>query len=230
MDAKKILVIDDDPSICKIVIKMLTQAGYEVFAASSGKEGLRQLYSVQPDLVLLDILMPEMDGLEVLKRIRELTDIPVIVLSAVTQMDVTVRSLEMGADDYLKKPFAREELFARIGSVLRRTTTSTLPVQRYQDGYLAIDLQENRVLVEGKPVRLTVTEYKILEYLYLHGGKVCTYSWILENVWGNVARNGPHYIHVYIQKLRHKIEKDPNNPIYVLTEYGVGYRFERQKN
>src|SRR5262245_40055424 len=119
MGATKILVIDDDPSIRTIVDKMLTQVGYEVFSASSGKEGLRQLYSAQPDLVLLDILMPEMDGLEVLKRIRELTNIPVIMLSAVTQMDVTVRCLEMGADDYLKKPFAREELFARIGSVLR---------------------------------------------------------------------------------------------------------------
>lgn len=230
MKNAKILVIDDDPLICEVVAQILTLSGYDVSSATCGEEGLRRLYKVHPDLVLLDIMMPEMDGLEVLKRIRCLTDIPVIMLSALSQTDITVSALEIGADDFIKKPFKREELLARIRALLRRAIKSASvqwPCQ-YQDGYLAIDIGERRVWVEGKPVRLTVTEYNFFEYLWLHCGRVCTYTQILENIWQSSATNRLQYIHVYVWRLRNKIEQDPNNPKYLFTVHGVGYRFEKQ--
>jgi two-component system KDP operon response regulator KdpE len=230
MENTKILLIDDDPFICEIVSGILKMSGYVIVAENSGQEGLRELYRFQPDLVLLDIMMPEMDGLEVLMHVRTLTDIPVIMLSALSQTDVTVRALEMGADDFVKKPFEKEELLARVQSVLRRATASS-PAKwayHYHDGYLVIDIRQRQARVEGNPVRLTATEFALLEFLYLHNGKVCTYTQILENDWGGASSNRLQYIHVYIWKLRQKIERDPNAPKYLITEYGVGYRFEKQ--
>lgn len=230
MDKERILIIDDESLICEVVGKILNVSGFDVSLATSGKEGLHKMYQVQPNLVLLDLMMPVMDGFEVLKRIRELTEVPVIVLSAISGTDATVRALEIGADDFIKKPFEKDELLARVHSVLRRAIKSqgSIPGHRYHDDYLVIDLQEHAVWVEGQQVRLTVTEFNFLEYLYLHSGKVCTYTGILENVWGNAASNRFQYIHVYVWKLRSKIEQDPDHPKYLLTEHGVGYRFVKR--
>jgi two-component system, OmpR family, KDP operon response regulator KdpE len=231
MENIKVLVVDDDPLVCEMISKMLKMSDFQPFSATSGEKGLRELYRLQPDIMILDIMMPGMDGLEVLKRTRQITDVPIIVLSALTQTDVTVRALELGADDYVKKPFEKEELLARIGSVLRRSTatqTGPLPMN-YDDGYLAINLDENRVWIDGQPLRLTVTEFKLLECLSLNCGQICTYPQILDYVWGGAAPNRAEYIHVYVWKLRNKIERDANNPEYLITEHGVGYRFEKKK-
>jgi len=231
MKSLKALIVDDDPLICDITSRILTANGFQPFCANSGEEGLRELYKLQPDIVILDIMMPKMDGLTVLKRIRQLTDVPVIMLSAMIRTDVTVRALEMGADDYIKKPFMRDELLARIQSVLRRSsiTSSSRFAYSYNDGNLFIDLEDNRVLLDGELVRLTNTEYKLLEYLYIQAEKICTYSMILEDVWGGIDPGHSHYIHVYVQRLRNKIERDPTAPKYIVTEHGIGYRFEKQK-
>jgi two-component system KDP operon response regulator KdpE len=231
MDAIKILVIDPEPSLCKDAISLFPNGNYTVFCAETGQEGLRQLYSVQPQLVLLDLYVPGMNGIEVLKRLRELTDVPVIMLSKAMQTSLIVRALELGADDFIQKPFDGEELHARVHALLRRASTgATGPLEpHYFDGYLTMDLAGNRVWVNNQPIRLTVTEYRFLEYLFLHSGKVCTYSQILENVWGGVTPGRFQYLHVYMWKLRSKLEKDPEHPQYLLTEHGYGYRFAKQK-
>jgi two-component system, OmpR family, KDP operon response regulator KdpE len=229
MKKTKLLIIDDDPLLCDTVVQLLSSGGYHVFSANSGKEGLHKVFQQRPELILLDILMPGMDGFEVLKRIRELADIPIIMLSGVNKTSVIIRALDLGADDFIEKPFENGEFLARVRSLLRRASPSnTIETLNYADGYLSIVIQERRVYVEGQSVRLTVTEYKFLEYLYLNKGRVCTYEGILENIWGGTVLKGHHYVHVYIQKLRKKLEEDPYNPKYILTEHGVGYRFEIQ--
>ncbi|NUM49145.1 MAG: response regulator transcription factor [Anaerolineales bacterium] len=232
MENAKILVVDDDPFLLDVAVKILSKNGFEIEVANSGPDGLRQIFRVQPDLVLLDIMMPGMDGIEVLKRIREMTDIPVIMLSALNQTNIVAQALELGADDFVRKPFEKDELLARMRSLLRRAyffTRIQVP-QNYSDGHLSINLQEHRIYIKGRPIRLTVTEYGFLEYLYLHSGTVCTYQGILENIWGGAGKyvRGRHYVHVYVDKLRRKIEINPDEPKYLITEHGVGYRFDKQ--
>jgi len=231
MKNTKILAIDDDLIICEIITKMLSREGCEVYSANSGLDGLQLLKDINPHLVLVDILMPSMDGMDVLKRIREISDVPTIMLSALNQTNVTIRAMELGADDYIKKPFEKIELITRIRSLLEPSfkTNFDLITQYYDDGHLSIELRENRVLVKNQPLRLAVTEYKFLEYLYLNSGNCCGYSEILQNVWGDFAVNRFQYLHVYLGRLRNKIEKDPNNPEYLIADPGNGYRFEKQK-
>jgi two-component system KDP operon response regulator KdpE len=225
---KKILVIDDDPSLIALLYHSLTDEGYEVYKAHDGQEGLRQIYNRQPDLIILDILMPKMDGWQVCRRTREMSDVPIIMLTTRGNEEDIVRGLDCGADDYLTKPFSVKELLARVRSVLRRVTLPppTEEPVAYSDGYLTVNLAERRVMVGGEPVKLTPTEFRLLAQLVENAGRALTYSQLLEKVWGWEYKDDIDYVRIYIWHLRQRIEKDPSQPQYILTEYGVGYRFE----
>jgi DNA-binding response OmpR family regulator len=230
MQEKRILVIDDDAQLLQLVALIFTRAGSQVYTALSGSEGLRQFYDHQPDLVILDLMMPKMDGWEVCRRIRELSPVPLIILTALDQDTNIIRGLACGADDYVVKPFNPEVLLARAQAVLRRAglppAMDASPT--YDDDYLTIDLGERRVLVQGEIVRLTATEYRLLAYLVRYANRVLSFDQILQNIWGEDYRGNTAYVHVYIRRLREKLEVDPRNPTYLLTEYGIGYQFEKR--
>jgi two-component system KDP operon response regulator KdpE len=226
--ANKLLLIDDSQDIQKLVGMFLERDGYEVVRATNGQEGLRQLAQTQPDLVLLDIMMPEVDGWETCRRMREISNIPIIMLTAKAQEMDVVRGLEMGADDYVTKPFDLSELRARIQSLLRRakqieSEEKLSPV--LSDGWLHIDLSKHIVTTNGKPVDLTPTEFRLLAALVQKAGCVIPHRKLLRQVWGPEYGDEVHYLKLYIRYLRQKLEKDPSNPEYLLTEWGVGYRF-----
>jgi DNA-binding response OmpR family regulator len=226
---KKILAIDDDLHILKIIEGLFSQAGAQVHSASNGKQGLRTFYSQRPDLVILDIMMPEMDGFEICRQIRQLADTPIIMLTALNSDEEMIRGLDNGADDFVTKPFNKEVLLARARAVFRRVEQAQIqgiPIS-YQDDYLTIDLAAHKVLVNGEQVKLTPTEFRLLAYLAQNAGRVCTFQNILENVWGWEYRDSPDYVHVYVSHIRGKIERDPKRPQYICTEHGVGYRFEK---
>jgi len=225
MDAK-ILLIDDSQEMTWLLQRALARDDYEVEVAHSGSEGLRKAYAFQPDLILLDIMMPGMDGWEVLHRLREFSNVPVIMLTAVGGADKTVLGLDIGADDYITKPFEIEELKARVRAILRR---ASLPASdesrplRFGGGALVIDPASHRVTVKGTAIDLTPTEYKLLLYLAYNAGYVLSADQILESVWGPGYEDSPTNVKVYIRRLRQKIEVDPNDPRYILTQWGVGY-------
>lgn len=228
---EKILVIDNDHHAVRQVDYCLTREGYEVYKAYDGQEGLRQMYSHQPDMVILDIIMPKMNGWRTCRRIQEMSDIPIIMLSAKGEVKDIVRGLDYGADDYLTKPFSVKELLARVRATLRRVALPPLnkePVT-YSDENLTVNLAERRIVVQGEPVKLTPTEYRLLAYLVENAGRVLTYRQLLEKVWGWEYTDNIDYLRVYIWHLRQKIEEEPSKPKYILTEYGVGYRFEKAK-
>lgn len=229
MQNKKILIIDDDPHICRIIEAAITPHGADVTIANAPQEGLRAFYNLQPNLVILDIMMPEIDGWEVCRQIRQLSDVPVIMLTALQEEEDVVRGLNLGAIDYITKPFSIKILLARINAALRQAETQVpvSPETTYEDGYLTIDLDRRRVTVEDELVKLSVTEYRLLELLLRNVGRVMTFEEILTEIWGEKHRDNTDYVRVYVWHLRKKIEKNPKNPQYVLTEYGVGYRFER---
>jgi two-component system KDP operon response regulator KdpE len=222
----KILLVDDEPDIVWLLNHTLTEDGYEVQSAPNGVEGLRLAYAFQPDLVLLDIMMPAMDGWEVLRRLREFSDVPVIMLTVVSGEDNLVEALEIGADDYVTKPFTLEELKARVRAVLRRTALSPSEGgQRltFDDGRLVIDPASQRVTVRGRVADLAPTEYKLLLFLAYNAGQVLTHQQILDNVWGLGYEDSLPSVKVYIQRLRRKIEVDPRQPAYIKTKRGTGY-------
>ena len=226
----RVLVIDDDPDFCNLLKKLLEFEQMDVETAFSGNEGLQIMYQMKPDLIILDIMMPGQNGWEVTQKIRQLTDVPILILSALSQTDDLVRSLEGGADDFVTKPFEREELLVRIRSLLRWTIDiGSTPeyAHEYDDGYLAVNLPDREISVKGKTVPLSAKEYELFEYLFLNAGRVCRTSELLDQVWGSVVPGGNRYLHVYIWKLRNKIEPDQTSPRYIQTEHGVGYRFER---
>jgi len=227
---KKILVVDDDPNLGKMVELFLLSEGANVERATDGLSGLKMFYQYQPDLVILDVLMPAMNGWEVCKQIRNMTDTPVIMLTTLREDQDIVRGLENGADDYLVKPFSTDVLRARIHALLRRV--QVVPEKKagsttYEDGYLKIDLEMRRVFVENVTVKISATELKLLGYLMLNVEHVLSYQQILNYVWGPEYRDNTDYVHVYISHLRRKIEKDPSNPLYLITEHGIGYRFQK---
>ncbi|MCP4429121.1 MAG: response regulator transcription factor [Chloroflexi bacterium] len=228
MQGKKILVVDDDVYVSHLVEATFTAEGAEVILAANGQEGLRQFYAHQPDLVIIDLMMPELDGWETSQRMLEMADVPIIMLTSLHDDENMIRGLEQGAIDYVTKPFSPRVLAARAKAALRRKTASK-PVENraYQDGYLAIDLHEKRVSIQDKPVKLTKTEIKLLTYLFQNAGRVLTFEQILEHVWGWEYQDSVEYVHVYVSRLRQKLEKNPKNPHYLLTEYGIGYRFEK---
>ena len=227
----KILIVDDEEAIRDSLSQKLSREGFQVAMAANGLEGLRLFHEERYDLVILDILMPEMDGLTMCQRIREVAETPIILLSAraVTEEDI-VEGLNAGADEYIVKPIRMKEFVARVHALLRRSQMSVVETEdSYDDGYLRIDLQHRHVQVLGEKCHLTPTEFKLLTVLLENAGRVVPQRELLEQVWGREYTEDLYYPRVYISQLRRKIEPDPTKPTYILTEHRVGYRFEKQK-
>jgi Response regulators consisting of a CheY-like receiver domain and a winged-helix DNA-binding domain len=224
---KKILVVDDEERMLRFIRLNLEHDGFQVIEAVKGHEALDKMRTDMPDMILLDVMLPDLDGFEVLKMVREISNIPVIMLTAKGEEDDRVRGLELGADDYVTKPFSPRELVSRVKAVLRRVETEgSVEVDVIQvDDRLKIDFNRREIRVEGELVKLRPTEYRLLYHLVQNAGWVLTYDQILSRVWGYEYRDEPHYVRLYINYLRQKLEKDPANPEYILTERGVGYRF-----
>ncbi len=225
-----VLVIEDEPHMRELLSALFRRQGATVYTAENGEAGLRSLYRRHPHLILLDILMPGMSGLQVVESIRQLTDVPLIMLTAVSESDQEVSTLQAGADDYITKPFRPDELLARAWAILRRVDDfRPIPTAKiYDDRYLFVDLDARIVQISGTRVSLTATEYALLEYLIQKADRVCTFEQILRNVWGDSYRGTADNVHVFIWQLRRKIERDPKNPDYIISEHSVGYRFESQ--
>jgi len=224
---KTILVVDDEPRIIEAVAMNLELEGYGVSGASNGYEALKKLTKEVPDLVVLDIMMPEMDGFETLRKIREVSTVPVVMLTVKGEETDKVKGLDLGADDYVTKPFSQKELVSRIKAVLRRVEMPS-PVPKTEirvDDYLSIDFSRHEIVVRGKEVHLRPTEYRLLYHLVSNAGKVLTHETLLRRVWGYEYREEDHYLWLYITYLRRKIEEDPKHPKYILGERGIGYRF-----
>jgi two-component system KDP operon response regulator KdpE len=224
---KLILVVDDEPHMVNFMRMNLELEGARVSSASNGREALERARADMPDVLLLDIMMPEMDGFETLKRLREFSQVPVLILTAKDDEDDRVRGLELGADDYISKPFSHRELVSRIRAVLRRHYAAPPVAQTMVqiDDRLQIDFARREVLIDGRRVNLRPTEYRLLYHLVQNAGYVQTHQMLLTKVWGPEYRDESHYLRLYITYLRQKIEPDPANPRYILTERGVGYRF-----
>ncbi len=222
-----ILVVDDEERMARFIRLNLEHDGFQVVEAYRGLEAVQKLRDVMPDVIILDVMLPDMDGFEVLRMVREISQVPVIMLTAKGEEDDRVRGLELGADDYVTKPFSPRELVSRVRAVLRRTESAGF-VSRdvYQiDDRLKIDFGRREVWLEGKLVKLRPTEYRLLYHLVQNAGWVMTYDQLLSKVWGYEYRDEPHYVRLYVNYLRQKLEEDPANPKYILTERGVGYRF-----
>jgi len=221
-----ILVIDDEPQILRAMRTILTAKQFKVSTAARGEEGLALAAVQPPDLIILDLSLPDIDGLEVCKRLREWTQVPIIVLSVRESERDKVMALDSGADDYLTKPFGVEELLARIRVAQRHAVRSTGAKQPIiTTGDLEIDLADHRVKQRGNLIKLTATEFKLLAYLASHAGRVLTYGAILSHVWGPGEYDHVEYLRVYVRQLRKKLEADPYQPRYIINEPGVGYRF-----
>lgn len=228
---QKILIIEDDEELRKLLQVQLEKRDYRVFAARSGREGLRRAFQIHPDLVTLDIMMPDMDGWEVCRRLRELSSVPIIMLTACGMQEEIVKGLEHGADDYITKPFSNSELQARISAVLRRSNgngqNGKAKSAAYFNGNLSIDFDRRIVKVRDEQVNLTPTEFKLLSCLVRNEGRVLPHRYILTQVWGVEYADEVDYVKLYIRYLRRKIEDDPANPFYIQTEWGVGYYFSK---
>jgi two-component system KDP operon response regulator KdpE len=225
-NAPQILVIDDEPQIQRAIKTILTEKGFKVITASRGEEGLTAAAANEPDLVILDLGLPDMDGVEVCTRLREWTQCPIIILSVRDSEHDKVTALDKGADDYLTKPFGIEELLARVRVALRHSTSRQETQSKViRAGRLTIDLVWHVVKRGEEEIKLTATEYKLLAYLASNHGRVLTHQTILTNVWDPADANHTEYLRVYMRQLRKKLEVDPERPQYILTEPGIGYRF-----
>jgi two-component system KDP operon response regulator KdpE len=224
---RRILVVDDEPRMVRFIRMNLEHDGFQVSDALNGTQALERLRNDLPDLVLLDVMLPDMDGFEVLGMMREFSTVPVIMVTAKGEENERVRGLELGADDYVTKPFSPRELVSRIRAVLRRLESpqpgAAGPL--VIDDRLRLDFDRREVWVEGKQVRLRPTEYRLLYHLVQNAGWVVPHDQLLAKVWGYEYRGETHYVRLYINYLRQKLEKDPTHPVYILTEHGVGYRF-----
>lgn len=219
------LVIDDEPQIRRLLTVALEANAYRVLTASTGQEGLAIAAQRQPAVVILDLGLPDLSGREVLRRLREWSNVPVIILSVQDDEAGKVAALDAGADDYVTKPFNTSELLARLRVALRHAESKTeLPV--FHCGHLVVDLASRQVTVDGQEVSLTATEYTLLRLFIRHAGKVLTHRQILRAAWGPKAENQTHYLRVYLARLREKLERDPASPELFITESGVGYRFK----
>jgi two-component system KDP operon response regulator KdpE len=222
----RILVVDDEIEILRALQRSLSAHGYEVFTAASGEEALEEVAHHRPDLVLLDLGLPGMSGLEVCKHVRAQSNLPIIVLSVKDAERDKVLALDLGADDYVSKPFSVNEVLARVRVALRHAAqvqSGTEP--RFTAGPLTVDFAQRQVFVDGHEVKLTPTEYDLLKALIKSNGKIMTRQMLLSQVWGTGYGAEAHYLHVYIGQLRRKIEPDPAHPRFILTISGVGYRF-----
>ncbi|MEA3440494.1 MAG: response regulator transcription factor [Chloroflexota bacterium] len=224
---RRILVVDDEERMVRFIRLNLEYDGFQVIEAFNGAQAIEQVRSNLPDLVLLDVMMPDIDGFEVLRIIREVSSVPVIMLTAKSEEDDRVRGLELGADDYITKPFSPRELVSRVRAVLRRTegasgaTHGVIEV----DDRLRLDFDRREIWVNDELVKLRPTEYRLLYHLVQNAGWVVTHDQLLQKVWGYEYRDEPHYVRLYINYLRQKLEEEPSDPKYILTERGVGYRF-----
>ena len=226
----KVLVVDDEPDVVKLITMSinLQEPDWEVLAAYDGETALDLVADENPDVVLLDVAMPEMNGFQVLKQIRLFSDVPVIMVTVRDSELEKVRGLELGADDYITKPFSHLELLARVRAVLRRARGLPLTHEEpFTSGDIRVDFDRRKVTVRGKEVPLTSTEYRLLYYLVRNAGRVLTHEDLLAHVWGREYTDEINYLKVYISRLRAKLEKDPRNPQYILTEHGVGYWFRK---
>lgn len=222
-DKVQVLVVDDEVQIRRFLRISLEAGGYHVYEAGTGKEAILIAAKVRPDLLILDLGLPDLDGIEVVKQVREWTKMPIIILSVRDADSDKVAALDAGADDYLTKPFSTEELLARLRVALRHTQPE--PDQRaFTTGDLHIDLTRRLVTLRGEPVKLTPTEYALLRLMVQHAGRVLTHRQILKEVWGPAYIDESHYLRVYFSQLRQKVEDNPALPKYLLTEPGVGYR------
>ena len=237
MPAKKttILTADDDPQLLRLIARNLQFEGYDVLTASDGKQALELIEQHVPDLVVLDVMMPKMDGFTVCQQVREFSSVPIIIVTARGQDQDKVRGLDLGADDYLTKPFSVEELAARVRAVLRRarfTTSEQMHAMRTTTtiGDLSIDYAQHLVSMVGHEVPLTPIEYRLLAYLAQNAGRVVTQDLLLEHVWGSEYIGEGHMLQVNINRLRRKLEPDPSQPRYILTKVGIGYYLATQAN
>jgi two-component system KDP operon response regulator KdpE len=232
MQRARILVVDDDEAIIKFLRANLEAEGCETFIARDGTEALQSIERELPDLVILDIMLPKIDGFEVLRRVREWSQIPIVALSARGERSDKIKCLNLGADDYITKPFGVDELIARFRAVLRRTKEEVTPLpaqSHFASGDLTIDFAARRVTVAGNEVRLTQIEYKLLQELTMNSDTVLTYEYLLKKIWGAEYGTEREYLHVYIGSLRAKIETDRKYPDYIINIPGVGYRFQHKE-
>jgi DNA-binding response OmpR family regulator len=226
---EKILVIDDEDTTLQLIGMLLERRGYEVIRAMRAEDGLRKAYRTHPDLVLLDIMMPEMDGWEVCRRLRELSDVPIIFLTARSETKDVVKGLEMGADDYVVKPYDNEELIARVRAHLRRSPAPTIAEELVFDGGdFRINFINREVRVRNSPVHLTPKEFNLLGVLVRNAGRVITRADLVKEAWGPEYTDTIDSLKLYIHYLRQKVEVDAENPVYILTSRGVGYRFSNR--
>ena len=220
----RILVVDDEPQIRRLLRTALGAHGYAVEEARTGQQGLELAATTAPDLVILDLGLPDHDGLEVLRSLREWSRGPVFILSVREREQDKVLALDMGADDYITKPFAMGEFLARVRGALRRLSVDEDDNPVFSVGDLRVELARRRVTVEGAEVRLSPKQYRLLQILVRHAGKVVTHQQLLHDIWGNAHLRDVHYLRIFMRKLRNRIERDPAQPRYLLTELGVGYR------
>ena len=224
----RIAVIDDEPNIRRLLSLALGHRGFTVQCAADGAAGIELVREWLPDLIVLDVMMPEMDGFETLKAIREVSNVPVIMLTVRQSEQDRIRGLDLGADDYVAKPFSPRELLSRIRALLRRSLMPP-PARKTEivvDPDLRIDFERHEVIVRGKKVDLRPTEYRLLYHLVNNAGRLLTHETLLSKVWGREYRDEAHYLRLYITYLRQKLEQDPAHPKYILTERGLGYRFQ----
>ena len=237
MIGKKVLIIDDDEGLVLLVSVIFKKAGAQVITAHDGLDGISKFFLHFPDLIILDVMMPGNTGFDICQRIRQVTNAPVIMLTALNKEQEMLQGLAAGADDFLSKPFNPEILLARARTVLRRMqrandnngTNEDAASFRYNDGHLSINIEKHEVMIHGKRIKLTPVEFRLLVYLARNGGKLLTFEKILTNVWGNQYLGSLEHVHVYISHLRRKIEQDTKNPRYITTVHGMGYIFEKQE-
>ena len=224
MEKSRVLVVDDEPQITRVLRTVLTSQGYQVRTAAEGESALSSFSEFRPELVITDLFMPHMDGLELCRRIRAMSSVPIIVLSVKGEERSKVEALDSGADDYVTKPFGIDELMARVRAALRRGGGEP-EVASFEAGDFKIDLEGRRVHAHGHEVRLTPKEFDLFVYMARHPNRVITHRTLLEAVWGEASQEQPEYLRVFMGQLRKKLEPDPSNPRYLVTEPWVGYRF-----
>lgn len=223
--AMRVLVVDDEPQIQRFLKPSLAAAGYEVASAADGREALKLIATMAPDVVVLDLGLPDMDGKDVIASVREWSQVPIIVLSARDREAEKIAALDLGADDYVNKPFGIGELMARLRTALRHKARESGETEVFRTGDLVVDTVKRLVTLQGERVRLTPKEYDLLHVLTRHAGRVVTHRQLLQAVWGPAHVEDTQYLRVFVGQLRQKIERDPTEPRFVLTEPGVGYRF-----
>ena len=226
--SKKVLVVDDEAQITRVLRRGLESAGFQVRIAADGRAGLESFRSWMPDLVITDLSMPGLDGLELCSRIRQLSEVPILVLSVREDETTKVKALDLGADDYVSKPFGMAELTARVHALLRRSSPPLQKDTQYQVGDFMIDPQQRLVEVCGRPVHLTPKEFDLIQFFLSNRGKVLTHRAILSAIWGSNSAEQPEYLRVFVGNIRKKVEPNPATPKYIKTEPWIGYRFDPQ--